>query len=67
MLNSGFDWPSVPHEGLVVDVGCGLGHVSLEIAKFRPDIRIVLEDCDVVMSEAKIVSMYFPSSTCKFT
>ena len=51
----GFDWESVQHGGLVVDVGCGLGHVSLEIAKVRPDLHIVLEDRSTVINEAKNV------------
>lgn len=51
----GFDWSSVPQGGLVVDVGCGLGHVSLEIAKVRPDLHIVLEDRPEVIQEAKDV------------
>ena len=51
----GFDWASVQHGGLVVDVGCGLGHVSLEIAKVRPDLHIVLEDRSTVINEAKNV------------
>ena len=51
----GFDWASVRHGGLVVDVGCGLGHVSLEIAKVRPDLHIVLEDRSTVINEAKNV------------
>ena len=55
-MPTGYDWTSIPQGGLVVDVGCGLGHVSLEIAKFRPDIHIVLEDCATVMNEAKEVS-----------
>lgn len=36
-------------------MGCGLGHVSLEIAKVRPDLHIVLEDRPEVIQEAKDV------------
>lgn len=39
-------------------MGCGLGHVSLEIAKVRPDLHIVLEDRPEVIQEAKDVRTF---------
>ncbi|EJD00229.1 S-adenosyl-L-methionine-dependent methyltransferase [Fomitiporia mediterranea MF3/22] len=50
---AGFDWATLPEDGIVVDVGGGLGHVSLEIAKAHPRLRIVLEDRPLVVEEAK--------------
>ncbi|KAI5119663.1 hypothetical protein M0805_007754 [Coniferiporia weirii] len=50
---SGFDWSSVPKDGLVVDVGGSTGHVSLEIAKAFPALNIVVEDRPAVVKEAK--------------
>lgn len=42
--------------GLVVDVGGGLGHVALEIAKAYPKLHIVIEDRPLVIAQAKPVS-----------
>lgn len=59
---TGFDWSSVPSGGILVDVGGGLGHISMEVAKIRPDIHVVLEDRPPVVDRAKIVcSCHFRS------
>ncbi|KAL5536481.1 hypothetical protein ACEPAF_303 [Sanghuangporus sanghuang] len=50
---SSFDWESLPDGGIVVDVGGGLGHVALEIAKAHPKLHIVVEDRPLVMDQAK--------------
>lgn len=54
----GFDWDSVPQGGLVVDVGGGIGNISLEIARARPDLQIVVEDRPQVIEKAKEVSCH---------
>lgn len=41
---------------MLVDVGGGLGHVSLEIAGVRPDLKIIIEDRPQVLKYAKEVS-----------
>ncbi|OCB85132.1 S-adenosyl-L-methionine-dependent methyltransferase [Sanghuangporus baumii] len=48
-----FDWESIPDGGILVDVGGGLGHVALEIAKAHPKLHIVVEDRPLVMDQAK--------------
>ncbi|KAJ7863601.1 O-methyltransferase [Mycena olivaceomarginata] len=40
----GFDWSKLPSGGRVVDVGGGIGHVSLMIAKRYPHLRAVNQD-----------------------
>lgn len=50
-LYPAYDWKSVPERGVIVDVGCGLGHVSLDIASVRPDLRFILEDRAVVLQD----------------
>lgn len=53
----GFDWSTVPKGGLIVDVGCGIGNVSLEVAKIRPDLQIVLQDRPQVIEKTRAVSV----------
>ena len=53
----GFDWSSVPQGGTIVDVGCGIGNVSLEVSRVRPDLKIVLEDRPQVIEKTKAVSI----------
>ncbi|KAL5513561.1 hypothetical protein ACEPAH_3960 [Sanghuangporus vaninii] len=50
---AGFNWDEVQN-GVLVDIGSGTGHVSLEIAKKFPDIQVVLEDRASVIENAKI-------------
>lgn len=50
-----YDWKSVPERGVIVDVGCGLGHVSLDIASVRPDLTFILEDRAVVLQDTEKV------------
>ena len=52
-----YDWRAVPEHGLVVDIGSGLGHVSVEIASVRPDLDFVLEDRAIVLQDAKEVCL----------
>lgn len=54
-LSEGFDWATVPKNGLVVDVGGGTGHVSLEIAKAFPGLNFVIEDRPIVINSTKQV------------
>lgn len=51
---SAFKWPSLPSGGVIVDVGGGKGHVSLEIAKAFPDLKIIIEDKKSVIEDAKL-------------
>ncbi|KAI0085840.1 S-adenosyl-L-methionine-dependent methyltransferase [Irpex rosettiformis] len=48
-----YDWNSMPESGTIVDVGSGLGHVSLEIASVRPDLTFILEDRPSVLEDAR--------------
>ncbi|KAI0821463.1 S-adenosyl-L-methionine-dependent methyltransferase [Irpex lacteus] len=48
-----YDWKALPEQAIIVDVGSGLGHVSLDIAAIRPDITFVLEDRPSVVAQAK--------------
>ncbi|KAF7359926.1 hypothetical protein MVEN_00718600 [Mycena venus] len=44
LIFRGFDWGLLPQNETIVDVGGGIGHVSLTIAKKYPHLRIVMQD-----------------------
>jgi len=44
LIFQGFDWGLLPYNGTIVDVGGGIGHVSLTIAKKYPHLRVVMQD-----------------------
>lgn len=56
-INQAFDWNTIPDGHLLVDVGGGLGHVSLEVAKVHPNVHVVIEDREAVLKKAKPVSI----------
>lgn len=56
---SGYDWTSVPHGGLFVDVGGNIGSIVREVVKIRPDLHFVIEDRPLVVEKAKAVSLAF--------
>jgi hypothetical protein len=44
LLVAGFPWDSIPATAKIVDVGGGIGSVSMTIAKKYPDFRFVIQD-----------------------
>lgn len=50
-----FDWDNLPSDGVVVDVGCGIGQVSLILAKALPStVKVVLQDrAEVIDGESR--------------
>ncbi|KAF7358294.1 hypothetical protein MVEN_00878700 [Mycena venus] len=49
----GFDWSLIPDNGLIVDVGGGIGHSSLTIAKKHPSLRIINQDLGPALEISK--------------
>ncbi|KAI5888463.1 S-adenosyl-L-methionine-dependent methyltransferase [Schizophyllum commune H4-8] len=47
------DWASLPQGAKVVDVGGGMGHVVIPIAKRYPQLQFVVEDRQAVVEKAK--------------
>jgi ubiquinone/menaquinone biosynthesis C-methylase UbiE len=52
----GFDWSVLPAGSVLVDVGGGIGHTSLTIAQRNPTLRIVNQDLEHQVADAKAVS-----------
>ncbi|KAF8172983.1 S-adenosyl-L-methionine-dependent methyltransferase [Mycena galopus ATCC 62051] len=44
MTLEGYDWSQLPAGSKIVDVGGGIGHLSLTIAKHYPHLRVVNQD-----------------------
>ncbi|KAJ7749594.1 O-methyltransferase [Mycena maculata] len=51
--SQGFKWASLPGNTLIVDVGGGIGSVSLEIARRNPCIRFIIQDKASVVREGQ--------------
>ncbi|KAI4522310.1 S-adenosyl-L-methionine-dependent methyltransferase [Schizophyllum commune Loenen D] len=47
------DWASLPKGAKVVDVGGGMGHVVIPVAKKYPQLQFVVEDRPAVVEKAK--------------
>ncbi|GAA6037636.1 hypothetical protein JCM8097_006154 [Rhodosporidiobolus ruineniae] len=50
---NGFPFQDLPDGALIVDVGAGVGNVSLELAKVAPQVKLILQDRpEVIQGEA---------------
>ncbi|KAJ6572134.1 O-methyltransferase [Mycena capillaripes] len=49
----GFDWSSLPEGSILVDVGGGNGHVSMQIAQSNPQLRVVVQDLQQAVEGAR--------------
>ncbi|KAK7028529.1 putative S-adenosyl-L-methionine-dependent methyltransferase [Favolaschia claudopus] len=47
----GFKWSDIPENSLIVDVGGGIGSLSLEIAQANPHLRFLIQDKAAVIQE----------------
>jgi len=50
---SGFDWTSLPDGSTIIDVGGGLGTVSMAIAKHVPGVSLIVQDRASVVAEGE--------------
>ena len=55
-VGAGFPWEELPSDSVVVDIGGGIGSVSLPIAEAFPHLRFVIEDRAPVCAIARSVS-----------
>lgn len=51
----GFKWGDLPPKSVVVDVGGGLGHVTMRIARKYPNLRYIVQDRLAIIEQAKEV------------
>ncbi|KAJ7330390.1 O-methyltransferase [Mycena albidolilacea] len=49
----GFKWSALPEKTLIVDVGGGIGSISLEIAQANPHLRFLIQDKQAVIREGE--------------
>ena len=52
---AGFPWADLPKDSVVVDVGGGIGSVSVKVAEAFPHLRFVVEDRAPVVALAQHV------------
>nr|GAT44697.1 O-methyltransferase [Mycena chlorophos] len=52
-LNAGFQWGDLLPNSLIVDVGSGRGHTSIQIAKKYPELRFVNQDLKSQIRDAE--------------
>jgi O-methyltransferase domain len=55
-LPSGFPWGNLDAGSTIVDVGGGIGMVSVEIAKEFPELKFIVQDLPDVSGQAREVS-----------
>jgi len=53
----GFDWSTLSAGETVVDVGSGIGTVSMAVARSVPHLNFVLQDRPAVMEHAQTVRL----------
>jgi O-methyltransferase domain len=63
---SGFPWESLDAGSIIVDVGGGVGMVSVEIAKKFPDLKFIVQDLPDVTNQAREVRRWFDLSLSRF-
>jgi len=49
LRNTAYAWKSLPQDALVVDVGGGVGSVSLTLAREHKNMKIVIQDKPAVV------------------
>ncbi|KLO13906.1 O-methyltransferase [Schizopora paradoxa] len=52
LVPNGFEWTSLPDNALVVDVGGGIGNISMQIAKANPRLKVVCQDMEKTVEVA---------------
>lgn len=54
-LSAAYPWASLPEGTTVCDLGGGNGHVTLDLIRSFPQLRIVLQDLQSVVDEGRKV------------
>jgi len=61
---SDFPWKELPSGTTFCDIGGGIGHVSLELAKAHPHLKVTVQDLPDVIDQARDVSRFPRSARC---
>jgi hypothetical protein len=60
-IDLGFKWGSLPPNSLVVDIGGGLGHITMKLVKYYPNLRYIVQDRQAVIEQGREVQFLFAS------
>lgn len=55
---AGFEWARLPEKSVVIDVGGGIGTVTMDLAVQHGHLRYVVQDLPLVISQARQVSVF---------
>lgn len=54
---TGFDWAALPKGSIVVDVGGGVGNLTMALAKVHKHLRFIVQDRPATVKEGEMVSI----------
>jgi O-methyltransferase domain len=54
-IDLGFKWGDLPPGSLIVDVGGGLGHITMKLLQYHPQHKYIIQDRPPVIEQAREV------------
>jgi len=51
-IDLGFKWGDLPADSVVVDVGGGLGHITMKLLQYHPNLKYIVQDREPVIDQA---------------
>jgi O-methyltransferase domain len=57
-IHLGFKWGDLPSGSLIVDVGGGLGHITMKLLQYHPQYKYIIQDRPPVIAQAREVRRF---------
>jgi hypothetical protein len=51
-IDIGFKWGGLPPDSVIVDVGGGLGHITMKLLQYHPNLKYIVQDRQPVIDQA---------------
>ena len=58
-IDLGFKWGSLAPGSVIVDVGGGLGHITMKLCRLYPNFKYVIQDRPPVIEQGREVFFFF--------